>query len=359
MKRLVIIAAVIFPVLVSAQDGRGFYMPKFDAAVKAKVELSTEDGNYRFNVRNARLGLAGNVTDNISYRMQVDLSNQGTIQFLDAYASYQTGRFKINLGQQLYHFSSDMGRGPSVLIFANRSLLAKFITTFSGAYSEGGTTHHYVRQFSSRDLGALATYSITRNSSVKATVGFFSGSGVNNPQWDNSLNVITRLDVKPVTGLRVSASFYDGNTPEQGGYRDRLRMVGAEAEYSYGNLHIGGEYARRYMKNEEEKYRLLTAAYLQGVYYFKMNSPQVKYLAPALRWDMANGLVFRENLSGGLDKTDVNRVTAGINIGFSEAPVKAEIRLNYEKYLFGDKPADLSVNKLFQDKITLEFVAAF
>lgn len=359
MKRLITMIAILIPALAMAQGGKDLYMPRFDGAVKARVEFSTEDGAYRFNVRNARFGVAGSVTDNISYRMQVDFSNQGVTQFLDAYVTYGAGRFRMNLGQQAYMFSSDMSRAPATLIFADWSMLAKYISTYSGAYPAAGGVTSYVHQFSARDLGAMATYSITRNSSVKLSAGLFSGSGMNNPRWDNTVNVITRLDVTPAAGLRLSASFYDGNTPAEGGSRDRLRMVGAETEYYRGDLYLGAEYARRYMKNPGGSYQLMTAAFLQEIYYFRMNSPQVKYLAPALRWDMANGLVYRDAIGGGLAEASPGRITAGLNIGFSEAPVRAEIRLNYEKYMFGDKPADLAVNRLFQDKVTLEFVASF
>lgn len=359
MRHLISVAILLFPVLSAAQNGNEFYYPKIDGTVKARMELSTEDGNYRFNVRNARFGVSGNITDNVAYRLQVDFSNQGAVHFLDAYASYRTDRFQLSFGQQPYNFSTDMVKAPSAMIFSNRSMLAKFITTHNGTIPAGGVETYYVRQLSARDLGALATYSFMKNSALKASVGLFSGSGMNNPAWDNSVNIVSRIDARPIAGLRLAASFYDGNLQPQDGHRDRLRMAGVEAEYISGDLKVTGEYARRYMKNQTNRYELMTAAFAQGIYYFRMSDSQVKYLAPAVRWDMAGDLPFINVISQTVDKTDANRITLGFALGLAEIPVKAELRLNYEKYIFRDKPTDLAVNRLFQDKVTLEFVASF
>ena len=56
---------------------------------------------------------------------------------------------------------------------------------------------------------------------------------------------------------------------------------------------------------------------------------------------------------------DANRITAGINLGFSTKLVRSEVRLNYEKYLLKERPSDFAVNKLLHDKFTLEIVASF
>ena len=49
------------------------YVPRVDGAVKAKLEVSLNDGEYRFNVRNTRFGVSGNVSRNMFYRIQDSL----------------------------------------------------------------------------------------------------------------------------------------------------------------------------------------------------------------------------------------------------------------------------------------------
>ena len=89
------------------------YVPRVDGAVKAKLEVSLNDGEYRFNVRNTRFGVSGNVSRNMFYRIQVDFNNEGKLSILDSYAGYRTGGLDIRLGQQQYHFSTDLDRGPT------------------------------------------------------------------------------------------------------------------------------------------------------------------------------------------------------------------------------------------------------
>ena len=130
------------------------YVPKLDGTIKAKMEVDLNGGEYRFSVRNARLGVRGNVSPKMNYRLQMDFGNEGKISLLDAYAGYQSGGFTAELGQQQYHFSTDMDRGPSTNLFANRSFLSNYLTSYYGSELSGGKTVDYVRTLGSRDQGA-------------------------------------------------------------------------------------------------------------------------------------------------------------------------------------------------------------
>ena len=46
---------------------------KFDGVIKTKVETSAETGAMRFNVRNSRLGVRGDIGNYLSYRVQVEI----------------------------------------------------------------------------------------------------------------------------------------------------------------------------------------------------------------------------------------------------------------------------------------------
>ena len=75
-------------------------MPKIDGAIKAKMEIDLNRGEYRFNVRNSRFGVKGNVSRNMSYRLQVDFSNEGKVSILDSYVAYKIHGFEAIIGQQ-------------------------------------------------------------------------------------------------------------------------------------------------------------------------------------------------------------------------------------------------------------------
>lgn len=56
---------------------------KFDATLKTKYELATETGMSRFSVRNSRVGLFGDLNEYVSYKFQIELSNEGKFDVLD------------------------------------------------------------------------------------------------------------------------------------------------------------------------------------------------------------------------------------------------------------------------------------
>ena len=290
------------------------YVPKIDGAVKAKFELSTYDGEFRFNVRNSRFGVSGNVSRHMIYRMQVDFSNEGKVSILDAYAGYQAGRWDVRLGQQQYHFSSDLDRGPSSNMFANRSFLAKYLTGYYGSELVDGKPKDFVRTLGSRDLGIMATYTFQTRLPLKFYFGIFNGSGINNPEWGKTVNFVGRAEIGPASeGLRLALAYYDGSAP-----------------------------------------------HIHSYYRFPMRPTSVlNHIAPIVRWDLGNGLDYLNTRTKHSQTVNANRITAGVNFGFGKKFTRSEIRLNYEKYLMGRKPSDLSINKLFQDKFTVEVVAAF
>ena len=70
----------------------------------------------------------------------------------------------------------------------------------------------------------------------------------------------------------------------------------------------------------------LSAAYLQGAYYFPVDKKRVKYLAPTLRGDAMGYDFFNRGF-------DISRLTLGLNIGLDANRMDAEIRFNYEYFI--------------------------
>ncbi len=64
------------------------YLPEVHGTIRGKYELQTTNGMQRFQVRNARVSLDGKVLPVIAYKAEIDLSDEGSIKMLDAYARF-------------------------------------------------------------------------------------------------------------------------------------------------------------------------------------------------------------------------------------------------------------------------------
>lgn len=62
------------------------YLPEIHGTLRSKFEYQTEMKASRFEVRNARISLTGNVLPIVAYKAEIDLSDEGQIRMLDAYA---------------------------------------------------------------------------------------------------------------------------------------------------------------------------------------------------------------------------------------------------------------------------------
>lgn len=360
--------------------------PELFGAIKAKFETSLYDGAHRFNVRNSRIGLRGLAGPNMKYGAQIDFSNEGKLTVLDMYvtifnnnanADRPRNSFEITLGQQQLNFSTDMDRGPSSNLFANRSFVSKFLTTYYGADSDG----EFVTSMGSRDIGLQMDYKF-HSIPLKFIGGLFNGSGVNNPEWSKTINLVGKIELGRSEGWFAAASHYNGKTPLEGlqqisldSHRpatksQRFRMWGGELRYmgpkegryavndnKYG---IYAEYAQRRLN--DGSLHLLNTAYVQGYYKFELpyRSSIFDYIAPVARWDIADDVEFMNKATNSVDRYSAQRATIGINLGFVGKLINSEIRLNGEMFFFdGCKPSDYSKNPLLQDKITIEVVASF
>ena len=102
------------------------WLPKISGTLRAKGEYQTRDKEGRFEVRNARVAFDGNVTPIVIYRAEVDLSDEGRIRMLDAYAGVLPVKgLTLRIGQMRVPFSIDAHRSPHKQFFANRSFIAK------------------------------------------------------------------------------------------------------------------------------------------------------------------------------------------------------------------------------------------
>ncbi|MDR1343143.1 MAG: hypothetical protein LBK18_07825 [Prevotellaceae bacterium] len=319
------------------------YVPKIEGLIKVKLEESFYSGHARFDVRNSRFGVRGNISKNMGYRTQVEFNNEGKLSVLDAYATYRVSIASISLGQQEYAFSTDLARSPMQNIFANRSFVAKYTASYVD-------TADKVRLLSARDIGGLLTVDLRRWFPVVLKAGLFNGSGLNNPVWQERFNISAKVEYGGEQGLQAAISSYSGRTP----YAQRIAMLGGELRYIAPLFTVDGEVAQR--TYEQNGKHTLTAAYLQGFYrfYLKPNT-LARYLAPTARYDVVcNGMY--DSAAG---QFDAQRLSVGVAMGVSRKPFTGEFRLNFEKYIASRKPDNFHTDELLHDKLTLEMVVRF
>jgi hypothetical protein len=300
------------------------YLPDIDGIIKTKAEFDLENTTLRFEVRNARFGAKGKINDYMSYKVEMDLSDEGKFKVMDVYVRFTpVANLDFFMGQRKIPFSTDHMRSPADNFFANRSFLAKYI-------NEG-----------MRDIGFYTAYKITGRVPVDMIVGVVNGTGNNNPQWVGKPNLAARATVGPDKGFRVAGNLYYGNVQDQ----DHLALFGGELRFTNGSLLVESEYISKNWTDTLSVRNHEDGMYFHSYYNFNLNKKMIYMITPTARWDFIGNSVFE-------NKIEASRLTFGVNIGFEPKQFYSEIRLNYENYLKSSLP-------IHTDKLTLEFIARF
>ncbi len=340
-----------------SEKKKSFYMPQMFGAMMATLNVGTYDGLTRFNVRNSRFGIKGNASRDLSYQLQIDFHNQGSVSVLDAYMSYKLKNFGFKLGQQHINLSEDLKRGPNGCLFTTRS----FTAIASTAYVSGSDGDYSLKSLGSRDIGAYVDYSLGKNSPIPINlgVGVFNGSGANNPEWSHSVNVSARVilgDLKQ--GFSGGSSIYTGtNSLDQ----DMTIWTG-EARYVSKDLFVESTVQQRRLQGDDGLDKLFVAN-IQGFYNIHLDESKIfDYIAPTLRWDMGYNMSYMVEDSEGVifdaQNIDANRLTVALNFRFKGAKLRSRMLLGYE-FIFTDTLADATYNELMQDKFTFGLICAF
>lgn len=307
---------------------------KFDGAIKTKVETSVEAGVTRFNVRNSRLGMRGDIGEYFSGRVQVELSNEGVFSPLDLYGVLKPSKkFSFLFGQQGIPFENSYIITPAEMMFANRAFVGKYFTQ--------GT----------RDIGVVVQYkTATRFLPLEMQAGLFNGGKINNPQWTEKPSYAFRLIAGSMDGFRTSAKIYKYTS-------DRLDLLFWGADMHYGNrrLRVEAEVMNRKSNTTDLD---LFGTYIQGAYSFDCPSSQMFHLfTPAIRWDAMGYDMPKHGM-------DINRLTVGLNFALSFMPYDSVLRFDYEQYFLRNGSRDFPDfdNRdphVADNKITMELVVKF
>lgn len=314
--------ALVITLNVNAQKDSIFYNPKVSGCVRAKYEYNLSTESHRFEVRNARFSVSGNVVPIIEYKAEIDLSDEGVTKMLDAYVKVNALKnLEIYMGQMKIPYSTDNLRSPHQLLFSNRSFIAKRISK------------------NLRDIGAMASYKIPISMPIKIDVGVFNGSGFNNPKWVKTVNYGARTVIEPLKSISLSGNYYAGEMDDH-----HVELLGAGCGYKLGHFVFETEYASKWAKDTLGNAVTSYAFFAYGLYHFELKNKTLKRITPAIRYDFFDS-------DNSTDVFEPGRITAGLTFGFSKLTF-ADIRLNYEKYYYKTLPN-------VDDKFTIEFIAKF
>lgn len=327
---------------------KSFYMPQMCGAIMAYFNVNTYDGDYRFAVRNAQVGIKGNASNNVSYYVQVNFHNLGKVSVLDSYMRYTKERFNLTLGQQWIHLTSDFDRcGPKVNLFTSRSYGVVYIPSYSD-----GTT---ISSFGNRDIGLYGNYMFGCDIPVTLSLGAYNGAGINTIEWDDDMNFTGRIQIGAATGLSGGASIYSGYTL----YDQKVAIYSGEVRYKNSNLFIEANYQQRSVDMDGVD-QITKAGLIEG--YYTIKTPESRLFdsyAPTVRYDFGNGMLYSNLSSGEVEEQNASRISSLICFTLKGAKIRSRLSFGFDKVFMKESPSDIADNPLFQDRFTTAMTVAF
>ena len=319
-------------------EERVSYTPQIHGVVRARWEgefgHDDEPFRHRFQVRNARVFIEGNVLPAVSYYVRVDACDRGKFKILDAWARWRFhDNWRIQAGQFRIPYGIDCFRGPGTYIFANRSFLHKYLLNM-------------------RNVGLRAGYYGAKIPLVVEAGLFNSTAMADHDKWQRAVNFAAKMNyrVGPVT---LSTSFASVEPDSV-----RMNLWCGGATYSSGRWRFEAEYQNKHYTNKAHK---VTQGWnIFGVYTLPLvNKGVFNRLDFMARYDgmtdCSNGT---RNDDGLLITNDSRRqrLTVGAQIAYVKMPLKALIRLNYEHFFY---PSGIAAAVGESNKVVAELVVRF
>lgn len=314
------------------------YIPEVHGTIRGKYEYQIQEGEGRFEVRNARISFTGKVLPEVNYKAEIDLSDEGNIKMLDAYTRLTpVKRLNFTIGQFRVPFTIDAHRSPHQQYFANRSFIAKQVGNV-------------------RDVGASLSYSCKGNLPVILDVGLFNGSGLTNQKnyWTKKVNFSAKAQVFLPKGFNVTLS-----TQKISPSGNSVMMYDAGTYWHSKGWHIEAEYLFKHYSNGTFGDVHSFDSFINYDITVRNKKSMVRKVSPLVRYDMmtdhSDGISKDDN--GQLTVTDYkrHRITSGVTISLA-TPFVSDIRINFEKYLYREgaipKPSE-------KDKFVVEFMTRF
>lgn len=311
------------------------YLPEVHGTIRTKFEYQTEMAASRFEVRNARISITGNVLPIVAYKAEVDLSDEGQIKMLDAYARlFPVKDLTVTAGQMRVPFTIDAHRSPHQQYFANRSFIAKQVGNV-------------------RDVGVTLGYKLETEIPVTLEGGIFNGSGLTNQkEWHKEVNYSAKAQFLFARKLNLALSIQSIQPQTV-----RINSYDVGAYYESGRFHIEGEYLYKTFSDNAYQDVHAVNSFINYDLPLRKVFSKMSFLA---RYDMmtsqSDGKTIDEE-TGALVTTDYkrHRVTGGVTFSLSKA-FRTDLRLNFEKYFYAKNSI---AKESEQDKIVLELMVRF
>lgn len=339
---LLALAALLFSVCgVSAEeaDAAGVSLvPQIHGALRARYEMDTRGAEQRFQLRNARFKVQGNLSPAIDYMVQADLCDRGKMKILDAWARIEFVKgLRLQAGQFMMPCGVDNFRNPSNYIFINRSPIGKEANNLRGVGAKLSWTR------------ALAG-----GRSLTLEGGAFNPTSIADQEvWVRKLAYAG----KGILGLGHGLSLTLGGEtiiPD----RVRINKFDACVGWTQGPWELSGEYLYKHYTGD--RHPAVHAWTVWGNYVRPVRWGIFNRASLQGRWD---GMTDHSGGAGdpslSLSTTDParNRITVGGTLTYAIARVRCDLRVNYEKYFYhhGVSPAGLDA----ADKVGAEVVVVF
>lgn len=339
MKSKTVCLFLLLPLLSNMPEGRlaaqekADYRPEIHGTVRAKYEYQPQMGASRFEVRNARVSVSGKVAPVVSYKAEIDLSDEGSIKMLDAYTRLTPVRpLDFTIGQMRVPFTIDAHRSPHQQYFANRSFIAKQVGNV-------------------RDVGATLVYRLHAGFPIILEAGLFNGSGLTNQKdfWTKNINYSAKAQFLLPGGFNLTLSTQKIRPGEVNIY-----MYDAGIYWHSRGWHVEAEYLRKHYTRDA--FRAVNA--FDGFLCYDLPLRKVFHKVSFLgRFDYMGNHSDGAGEGGVLSLTDAarKRLTGGVTLSLDK-PFISDIRVNYEKYLYRSGAA---VKVSEQDKFVIEFMTRF
>lgn len=311
------------------------YLPEVHGTIRTKFEYQTEMAASRFEVRNARISITGNVLPIVAYKAEVDLSDEGQIKMLDAYARlFPVKHLTVTAGQMRVPFTIDAHRSPHQQYFANRSFIAKQVGNV-------------------RDVGVTLGYKLGTEIPVTLEGGIFNGSGLTNQkEWHKEVNYSAKAQFLFARKLNLALSIQSIQPQAV-----RVNSYDVGAYYESGRFHIEGEYLYKTFSDNAYQGVHAVNSFINYDLPLRKVFSKMSFLA---RYDMMTSQSDGKTIdkeTGALVTTDYkrHRVTGGVTFSLSKA-FRTDLRLNFEKYFYAKNSI---AKESEQDKIVLELMVRF
>lgn len=310
------------------------YLSNIHGTIRAKYEYELTIDSGRFEIRNARLSVEGKVIPIVSYKAEIDLSDEGKIKMLDAYVRIRPNSWNFTVGQMRVPFTIDAHRSPHLQFFANRSFIAKQVGNV-------------------RDVGASLAWTFRWPTLITLEGGIFNGSGLTEQKdfWTSSYNFSFKAQAMIAQRLNIVLSCQKTNAGDV-----NVMMWDVGTYWHTSHWHIEGEFLRKNYANSAFSPVNAVDAFAAYRIPVRKGLTAISFLG---RYDyMSDHSRGNKDAEGNLiiDDHERHRLTGGVTLSLGTSVLQADVRLNYEQYFYR-KNVVLAISE--QNKMVLEFVTHF